>query len=384
MPATSENVITLAKQPSIAEGLVGIAKKLVDPSGPAPLRQLAAKGLAPGLKPADVLAVLVVLTTGDDESLAATARTTLGALPDQMVTGMLGGPLHPLALHEIAPVYAKDTAFAEKILQHPNVAVETVAAMAQVSTEAVSELIATNEERLLAAPTIIEALYRNKATRMSTADRIVELAIRNQIELSGIAAYRELTQALQNELIPEPSDEPTYDDLAFLECEALAEETAGILEDIAEVDKDSGQEVVKEQFRKQETKFQDLNTSGKIRRATVGKASDRMMAMRDTNPLVRAAGAKSEALTVEEATLVAGNFNMSEDVLRILGNNRNLTQKHVILVKLAMNPRTPLAISAKFIPFLRDGELRALAGSKNVKGDLAKAAKQQLDRKGKG
>lgn len=344
---------------------------------------MAAKGLAPGLKPPDVLAVLVVLSGGEDEALAQTARATLGALPEQMLSGMLGSPLHPAALHAIAPFYAKNIQVAERILQHENVAVETVAEMAHASDEAVSELIATNEQRLLAAPSIIEALYRNKATRMSTADRIVELAVRNNIEL-GLAAYRELAQVLQNELIPEPTDEPTYDDLLFKEVEELALETDGVLEDVTEVDKVTGVEVVKEQFKKQEAKFQDLNTSGKIRRATVGKAADRMMAMRDTNPLVRAAGAKSEALTVEEATLVAGNFNMSEDVLRILGNNRALTQKHVIVVKLAMNPRTPLAVSAKFIPFLRDGELRTLASSKNVKGDLAKAAKQQLDRKGKG
>lgn len=380
----AEDVTTLRNQPALEESLAGIAKKLVDPAGPAPLRQMAAKGLAPGLKPADALSVLVVLSRGEDDALATIARGTLAALPPQMLSGMLGAPLHPLALDAIAPFYAKNLEVAEKILTHANVAVETVATMATMSSEAVSELIATNEQRLLAAPAIIEALYRNKATRMSTTDRIVELAVRNSIELTGIAAYRELAHVLQNELIPEPTDEPTYDDIAFLEADASAEETAGILEDVAEVDKDTGKEVLKEQFKKQDKKFQDLNTSGKIRRATIGKATDRMLAMRDTNPLVRAAGAKSEALTVEEATLVAGNFNMSEDVLRILGNNRALTQKHVIVVKLAMNPRTPFAISAKFIPFLRDGELRLLAASKNVKGDLAKAAQQQLDRKSKG
>ena len=41
------------------------------------------------------------------------------------------------------------------------------------------EFVATNEQRLLENPRIIELLYMNKNTRMSTADRIVELAARN-------------------------------------------------------------------------------------------------------------------------------------------------------------------------------------------------------------
>ena len=55
--------------------------------------------------------------------------------------------------------------------------------------EGVCELIATNEERLLAHPAIIEKLYLNKNSRMSTADRILELAVRNDIEL-GIPGLR--------------------------------------------------------------------------------------------------------------------------------------------------------------------------------------------------
>jgi hypothetical protein len=50
-------------------------------------------------------------------------------------------------------------------------------------------------------------------------------------------------------------------------------------------------------------------------------------------------------------------------------------------VNLVSNPRTPFAFAAKLIMHLREHELKALAKSKNVSGAVAKAAKQQLDRK---
>ena len=62
---------------------------------------------------------------------------------------------------------------------------------------------------MLEHPPIIESLYMNKATRMSTADRIIELAVRHKLELTGIPAYKEVAIAIGQELIAEASPEPT-------------------------------------------------------------------------------------------------------------------------------------------------------------------------------
>ena len=50
----------------------------------------------------------------------------------------------------------------------------------------------------------------------------------------------------------------------------------------------------------------------------------------------------------------------------------------------ARNPRTPFAFASRLIIHLRESELKGLAKSKNVSGAVAKAAKQQLERKGVG
>jgi hypothetical protein len=109
----------------------------------------------------------------------------------------------------------------EKILARGDVPAESVAELAKHGDEAVTELIATNEDRLLKHPSIIECLYMNRHTRMSTADRLIDLASRNGVHLSGIPAFREAAMALEGELIPE-AGEPTPDDELFVETAALA------------------------------------------------------------------------------------------------------------------------------------------------------------------
>jgi hypothetical protein len=106
-----------------------------------------------------------------------------------------------------------------------------------------------------------------------------------------------------------------------------------------------------------------------------------MKAVRDKNPLVRQAAAKAESLSYDEAILIASNFNSSDDVLRIIGNNRNFSEKPAFRLKVVMNPRSPLATSSRFLAFLRESELKLVAQSKSVKGDLAAAARQQIARK---
>src|SRR5690606_14851471 len=159
--------------------LPGPAQKILDPAGPPPLKAMAAKGVVPGLKPGDVLAVLVVLAQGSDAT-AETAKKTLDALPGPVLNGALGQQdIQPAVLDAIAPTCARDPAVAGKSLNHPALQVSTVEALARFANEPVCELVATNEERLIANPAIIEKLYLNKECRMSTADRVLELAVRH-------------------------------------------------------------------------------------------------------------------------------------------------------------------------------------------------------------
>jgi hypothetical protein len=359
------------------------ARKILDPAAPAPMRQMAAKGIAPGLKPADALTVVALLAESTDETIAAAARTTLEKLPAPLLNGALAGDLPPGVLAVLAPRYASNLTVIEKILAHPAVPPDAVAEVASLASEAVAELVATNEQRLLAHPAIIEKLYMNKATRMSTADRVLELAVRNKVELAGIPAYKEAAAAIGQELIAEPSPEPTPDDVLFRETEAAASqvEVDATVEDTHRLDEETGEEVVQDKFIPLHARLAQMTVTQKIRAAMLGTASERLILIRDVNRLVAQAAAKSPGLQENEVVRISASRNVSEDVLRIIALDREWTRSHQIKVNLVSNPRTPFAFAAKLLPHLREHELKGLAKSKNVSGAVAQAAKQQLGRR---
>lgn len=356
-------------------------------AAPLPLRKLAAKGAAPGLKPSDALHVLVVLAQPESApadageewlELARSAQQTLKDPPAALLRAAFAGPLDARALDGLTQ--ALDEEIVSQVVRHPNVANATLVRLARGGSERLTELLATNEARLLATPALIEALYKNPNTRMSTADRIVELAIRNGLELSGIPAFREIAQALEGELVFEASEEPTPDDEAFAECAAVAVDEG---ENMFELDDRTGEEQLKPSYETQKIAFDKLTISGRIRRAQLGKSSDRSQAFRDPSSLVRKAAAKSDLLTESEVLQITNNRSTNEDVLRILGTDRDWTRHHTVKVNLVMNPRTPYDVAARFVSFLRDHELRQVAQSRDVPGNIVFQAKQQLQKKGR-
>lgn len=382
--------------------LPGPAQKILDPQGPAALRTMAAKGLAPGLKPAQLLSLVVVLAQGSD-AVGETAQKTLAALPLPLLNGALGAPgLQPGVLDTLAPFYGKDPAVAEKLLLYPAIAPETVARLAAVANESVCELIATNEERLLAHPAIIEKLYLNKSTRMSTADRVLELAVRNKIELRGIAAFEQAAAAIADELIAEPTEEPSFDDVQFNDADKLAAELKlAPDEDTHQVDEETGKEVVKESAKPLHAIWTELRPPAKIRLLQLASIKEydergreigetrvdakavRLLGVRDANPLVAVAAIKAPGMGDNEVVRIASMRNICEDVLREIANNREWTRHYLVKLNLVANPRTPFGHSSKFVMHLRDNDLKNVAKSKDVPGAVRTAAHQQLQRKGK-
>ncbi len=361
---------------------------------------MAAKGLAPGLKPGDALAVLCVLSFGTD-AVAETARKTLASLPLPLLNGALATDMQPGVLDILGPTYAKDASVAEKILQHRSVLPETVASMAGSCSELVSEIIATNEELLLKHPKIIEKLYLNKNTRMSTADRILELAVRNNVEISGIPAFEQAKKAIEGELIAEPSDAPNFDDVQFQGAQTLAKAVVlGEDEDTHALNPETGKEEVVEKAKPLHAVWADLRPPAKIRLLTLGSVKTdkegggqqehsfdlkavRMLGVRDPNPLVAVAALKAPGMSDTEVVRIAAMRNVSEDVLREIANSREWTRVYQVKFNLVANPRTPFGHSAKFVMHLRDNDLKTVSKSKDVPGAVQTSARQQLTRKGK-
>ncbi len=353
-------------------------RRFCAPTAPAPARMMAAKGLVP-VKGHELVALLLQLAHDVDEGLAKTAGEALDKLPENVLHPACEATLHASMLDALVVRFPGRDEVLARVVANDATADATIAAVALRCSEPVTEIIATNQQRLLGAPAIIEGLYKNRNTRMSTADRLVELAARNGVELEGVASFKYHVEAIQGQLIPEPTDEPLPSDQMF--SEALVDDRD---EDAIERDEVDGTETLKESSKPLAFRIRDMTLSEKIRLSVVGDAAARSLLVRDPNRLVAMAAISSPTMRDTEAVAIAHSKEVSEDVLRYIGNKKEWLKSHEIKRALLFNPKTPIAISMKFLTHMRPNDLKALARSRNVPNALKTVARQRLEQKGGG
>jgi hypothetical protein len=375
--ATSPRVIDTSALPAPAQ-------RMLAPGAPGPLKNMAARGIAPGLKPEAIVTLVCAFIDNPDRALAQTARETLENLPSAILQGALATDLQGPVLELLAEAQYSDIAVVSRLLSARHVTSLALETVAEKANESVGEVIAASDSVLLQFPRVIEKLYMNRRVRMSTADRLVDLAVRNDIELQ-IPAFKQAAAAIANQLIPEPTEERTFDDELFQKAEELARETGDLPvdEDTHQVN-DEGEEEVSKKYQPLYAQLATMTISQKVRRATLGTGAERMLLVRDSNRLVSTAAATSPLMNESEAARIAASRSVSDDVLRIIAQNRDFTRNYQVKLSLVSNPRTPFTFSSRIIPLLRDNDLRMLSKSKNVPGAISTAVRQQLQRKNDG
>jgi hypothetical protein len=358
-------------------------QRVLGAAAPLPVKMMAAGGVIPGVGAGDVVTIVAVLTSSEHAQVADKARETIRKLPPPILTGALAADLDPAVVLMLADAYSQTPDVVERLLRMPRIDGASLELLAERADERIGEIVATNEERLLSHPLVIEKLYMNKRVRMSTADRILELAVRNGLELS-IPAFKEAAQAIKQELIPAASEEPTYEDNVAKEVEQIAQSIAldAAVEDTHVVN-DEGEEVVQEKVLPLHARLAEMSISQKIRRATLGTSAERMLLVRDTNRLVASAAINSPMLNEHEAVRISMSRQVSDDVLRCIALNREWTRNYQIKLNLVSNPRTPMSFASRLVPQLHDHDVRSLAKSKNVSSSVRQLARQQMQRKEK-
>jgi hypothetical protein len=362
--------------------LPGPAQRIISEDAPQKLRLMAAKGVVPGLRPEAILSVLWLLGKSADEDVARQAAQTLDELPDPLLKGAIQADLPPALVLALAERYVERLDVLERLVRMRQRPIEAIEHIAERGSEAATELVATNQELLLRHPNVIELLYMNKNARMSTVNRLVELAVRNKVELHGIPAWKEIAQAIKNELIvDEPLPEAMPEDHHFWETDALARELEDEETDDAFWEDEGGEEHLQDKLKPLHARLSDMSVSEKIRAATLGTREERMLLVREQNRLVASAAARSPLMQEPEVALIARNRGVVEDVLRIIGNTSEWSKSYQIKRNLVENPKTPIAIAQKLIVQLRESDLRRIAKSKNIAGAVQQAARRHLERR---
>jgi hypothetical protein len=335
-------------------------------------RLMAARGMAPLPNPRDLVSVLYQLSLDGDKRVSEAATRTARELPENVAVGAMRGPdLDPRVLHFFSKLAPRESRLAEVIVLNQSTADETVIAMAAVASDREVELIAANERRLLGCPAIIGALYTNENARASTVTRAIELAIRNQVEVPGIAGWDEL----RHELLESGRSSDT--------AEASEESAGDGAGDESDLERLPFKELL-QRVAQNPPQVHGLRVPTQIRIAQLGAKQTIFELLRSTKKAVSRAAIKSPKLKDSDAAKIASTTGLSEAVIEEVARRRDWTKLYAVKLALVNNPKCPLPAAARMLPHLREKHLKDLSRSKGIPSALNAQAKKLLSQRGGG
>jgi len=345
-----------------------ILERILSGNAPLPVRAAAARGALP-LPRAVLTRLYLHLRSDADESVRFDAENSLGQLTPDVLLEVMGDPkCDPVVLAHFAATAARDEKLAEKVAFHPNADSATLTVLASQGNAAVLDLVLTNQERLLTTPGLVDKLSVNPALRGDQRGRLLDLIDRF---FSG-----------GSEAQPAPAESGDAAASAM-----NAEQIAKILEiDVGELfaaseimDSEefaqSPDPIVRSAFKKILT----LNVAQKAILAMKGGREERIILVRDTNKVVSVSVLKNPRITEGEVESIAAMRNVSDEILRQVGINREWSKNYAVVANLVRNPRTPPSLSTNFVTRLNNKDLKNLSGDRNVPEIIRRMGKRTFE-----
>lgn len=125
-------------------------------------------------------------------------------------------------------------------------------------------------------------------------------------------------------------------------------------------------------------KIAAMNPAQRLALAMRGTREERSILIRDPNKIVSTAVLSSPKVTQSEVEAIAKMGNVSEEILRIIGNTRAWVKSYAVVAALTKNSKTPVAVSMTLLSRLHEADLKRLATDRNVPEALRTAARQKI------
>jgi hypothetical protein len=122
----------------------------------------------------------------------------------------------------------------------------------------------------------------------------------------------------------------------------------------------------------------NMGFTDRLKAAMKGSREMRSILIRDPNKMIAAAVLSSPKLSDAEIEGFSRMANVSEEVLRVIGSNRAWTKNYNVVIGLAKNPKTPIALSLNLMSRLNDRDVGALATDRNVPEPIRQAARRKV------
>lgn len=320
---------------------------------PRDLRLMAAGGSLP-LKPADLVELLFLLSKDAEEQVRDAASASLMATPPDVFLAIAKDRQTPAEVLGWALANRVERETREAVLQNTSTSDAAIESLATSLSSELAELVVINQVRLLRHLSLLEAIEANPHLNNDQRRRLREL--RESFHI-GEAAPAPPQAAPAPEPVPEAEPEappePLPEERAISEDEAL---TRYLTDD----ERGETQKVSAVQ------RIYRLNTAEKLVLALKGTREERAILIRDPNRIVAVGVLGSPRLTDPEVEAIAAMRNVSDEILRIVGRNKEWTKRYGVVANLVKNPRTPVAVSLGMVARLNPKDIRALATDRNA------------------
>ena len=332
---------------------------------PLDVRLMAAEGALP-LKPEDLVDLLELMHRDPLAEVANLATRTFSELSVDTLLPLVKARDASIEVLAWTLEVRTDAKLLEACLQNTTTSDEAIARQAARLPESLAELVVINQTRLLRHPPLLERIDSNPMLSRDQRRRLAELR-----ETFSIGE----TPEPEKQLAPPPVEPPPPP--------AASPEIAAPDENLIEIRPEEAAEAILTEEEKKDDKALSslqrlftLKTGQKIKAALTEDSQTRSFLIRDPNRLVSLAVLGSPKITEAEIEGIAGMKNVSDEVLRRIGNNRDWTKKYTVINSLVKNPRTPLPIAMGFISRLQPRDIKALAVDRNVPEAIRRSAQR--------
>ncbi|NIM01015.1 MAG: hypothetical protein GTN89_08940 [Acidobacteria bacterium] len=350
-------------------------------TAPEHVRAAAAKGALP-IPRGTLIQLFVELLHDEVVTIRTDAEKSLQELDNEAIKEALGDEACPAqVLIYFSKRAAKEATLAESIAFHPSSPIPALTILAALGNNAVIDLVLTNEQVLLRQPGLLEKMMLNPALGQHHRGRLLELldraAKRGEEAAEAAKEAGEAEQEAAADEAEEEVEEETIEELA-----ALLEVDVGELLSASEIL--GAEELEASEDPEVQNAFQKiiaLNPAQKAILAMKGDREERLILVRDSNKVVAMGVLKNPRITETEVEAIAKMRNVTEDVLRVLGNTREWAKNYTVIHSLVNNPKTPQSVSVNFIKRLNNRDLQGLLRSRDIPELIRRMARKTWEQR---
>jgi hypothetical protein len=211
-----------------------------------------------------------------------------------------------------------------------------------------------------------------------------------EIKSAALSAMRELSMEVVQDVLASPTTHPRLIDL-LLKLHPVSSDSHEVPdaplesgEELAdEVETPAGEEEKppeeeEEEYRSKYQMAQTMGVGEKIKMALTGDKEWRSILIKDSNKLVNGAVVKNPRITEPEILTISKSVIQNDEILRVICHNKEWVKNYEIRKALVLNNKTPLPVALRFMGFLTEKDLAAIAKSKNVSSVLTNNARRVL------